>query len=1163
MTNGLKQAWGESEALRRIEAERAARTGRLDLGGLGLERLPPALFELTWLWGLNLGRWSVDARGQPTWTHSDANHLTALPGELGRLADLRRLIVDDNPLIDLGAVQQLRALQHLDCARTGVVELGPLAGLSALQTLDCSHTRVVELRPLAGLSALQTLNCSGTGVVELGPLAGLSALQTLDCSRTGVVELRPLAGLSALQTLNCAATGVVELGPLAALSALQTLYFALTGVVELEPLAGLSALQTLDCSDTGVVELGPLAGLSALQTLNCSFTGVVELGPLAELLALQTLDCWGTGVVALGPLAGLSALQTLDCSHTRVVELRPLAGLSALQTLNCSGTGVVELGPLAGLSALQTLDCSETGVVELGPLAGLTALQSLDCSQTGVVELGPLVGLSALQRLGCSDTGVVELPRGLVDSPSLTDLYLYDTRIRELPPEVLSQWAGENCLPRIRAHLADLDAGAEPLRTTKLIVLGNGRVGKTQLCRRLRGMAYDAQVPSTHGITLASTPFGDDGEMLNLWDFGGQDIYHGAHALFMRTRAVFVIAWHPDFEASPTHVHEGMTFENRRLAYWLAFVQAMGAAGSPVIAVQCQAEVHKQAARTLPADPALLDALGVMSVAYSARTDRGRGGLDDAITDAIAMLRQRDGLASIGIGRARVVERLMAWRAEDEPRPPAERQHRTMTTAAFAELCETIGGVSSPAALLHYLHHCGLVYHDPDFFAGQVLLDLTWALDAIYAVFDRHTAWRHLQATHGRFQRAQLAATVWQAHSVEEQRLFLRLMRSCGICFRHGQPSWQPESDDDEYIAPDLLPDETRIADQLAGRWQAQAPTHALTYDYAFLHPGLLRGLMSSIGEAAQGTGVYWRTGLWLYTPSSDSRVRIDCAPTEGHGGRLTVRMQGDDGTLADWLRENIADQHRRYAQPDLAPTLDELPSAARAAAHRPASVEPEVHVDATPPAPAFAPLPPEAFTRPEPDRPHVFISYARDDGTPQAAASARAAAALVVALSARGCNPHIDYTDTQIGDRLSAFMDRLIAGDFIFVILGERYLRSEYCMHELFGIWQRTQRDPARFLGRVIPILLPGTDISTIEARVTHAEYWHERHEVYQATVSKKSLMVAPEDFVRSKQVAEYRMHIASLLYLLADRLIPRDLAHLEATNFADVIDLVTQPPV
>ncbi len=46
---------GESIARQRIAEEAERRTGFLDLGGLGLTTLPPGLFELRHLRGLNLG----------------------------------------------------------------------------------------------------------------------------------------------------------------------------------------------------------------------------------------------------------------------------------------------------------------------------------------------------------------------------------------------------------------------------------------------------------------------------------------------------------------------------------------------------------------------------------------------------------------------------------------------------------------------------------------------------------------------------------------------------------------------------------------------------------------------------------------------------------------------------------------------------------------------------------------------------------------------------------------------------------------------------------------------------------------------------------------------------------------------------------------------------
>jgi internalin A len=43
-------------------------------------------------------------------------------------------------------------------------------------------------------------------------------------------------------------------------------------------------------------------------------------------------------------------------------------------------------------------------------------------------------------------------------------------------------------------------------------VLGNGGVGKTQLCRHLAAEAFDPTVPSTHGIALRTITPASDGD---------------------------------------------------------------------------------------------------------------------------------------------------------------------------------------------------------------------------------------------------------------------------------------------------------------------------------------------------------------------------------------------------------------------------------------------------------------------------------------------------------------------------------------------------------------------------------------------------------------------------------------------------------------------------
>ena len=286
-----------------------------------------------------------------------------------------------------------------------------------------------------------------------------------------------------------------------------------------------------------------------LQTVNCSETKVSDLAPLAGLAALQTLYCWQTPVADLAPLAGLAALQTLNfAARTQVADLAPLAGLAALQTLYCSGTPVADLAPSPASPRCKRSFAPNFPSPPPPP-------------STKVSDLAPLAGLGKLRKLNCSMCRLTVFPMMIMTATSLEELILYDFRLPDTPAEVLSQSAGENCLASLRAHFHDLESGSVATTDVKLIVLGNGRVGKTQFCRRLRGEDYDETIDSTHGIVVTSAALparnGEDAVRLHIWDFGGQDIYHGTHALFARSSAVFALIWAPVMEDRRTHRRKG------------------------------------------------------------------------------------------------------------------------------------------------------------------------------------------------------------------------------------------------------------------------------------------------------------------------------------------------------------------------------------------------------------------------------------------------------------------------------------------------------------------------------------------------------------------------------------------------------------------------------
>ena len=892
-----------------------------------------------------------------------------------------------------------------------------------------------------------------------------------------------------------------------------------------------------NAAEGALARLKELPNLRALSLNSCRLE---SLRDLASLTSLQDLNCGGTQVSDLGPLAGLTSLQKLECSICKVSDLAPLEGLVNLQCLSCGFTNVGDLGPLAGLVNLQVLVCPETEVSELGPLAGLIDLKLLNVAKTGVCDLGPLAGLTTIRELHLSRCRLADFPRWLLERESLKQLYLWQTEIPGVPAAVLSPLPSDNCLDSLRAHVRDLEAGAVPVPDVKLLVLGNGRVGKTQLCRRLRGEEYDEGQASTHGIAATRAPLsaaaGAVPTILQFWDFGGQDLYHGTHALFTRANALFLLVWAPAFENTDEVTVDGITFRNQPLAYWVDYVRHLGGKRSAVVVVQTRCEQPQDEAPCPVAEAKLFAAFGfVRMLRYSAQTNRGRAALDEALAEAASWLREQEGIASIGAGRAWVKERLEALREADAQVPPAERQHRTVSQEDFQRLCAEAGGVSSPPHLLEYLHNAGIVFYRPGLFHDQVILDQGWALDAIYAVFHREKCYRLIRRFHGRFTRSDLAEWVWGEHSDEEQKLFLSMMLSCGICFEHRKAAQGLEA---EYIAPELLPARAEVSLELQQKWDADAGTEEARFDYALLHPGLIRSIIARIGSAAGIAADYWQGGVYVYETGTGSRGMIEAESLGGWRGHVVVRTQR--GRAADLLQRlcKLVEAENRSAG-----VTPQCVTGAAAGGR-----ETRLREAAEEAAPASM-----TFAQERSPQPEWCVSYAWGDKTPEGLERERIVDEFCLAAEKSGKKIIRDKTEMRVGDSLVQFMQRIGRADRVFVILSDKYLKSPFCMFELSEVWRNCRQEEEEFLGHIRVYTLPCARIWSVEERQAYARHWETRHEVLKTLMQESTSTVGLADFQEFRLARNLYPNVSDILATVADVLQPRDFEDLVKYGFAD----------
>jgi small GTP-binding protein len=583
-----------------------------------------------------------------------------------------------------------------------------------------------------------------------------------------------------------------------------------------------------------------LRSLSKLTYLNLSgiHIGDKDAAALAALNQLTCLKLWDNQIGDMGAasLADLNQLTCLDLWGNQVGDkgAEALASLKQLTSLNLSGNKIGDKGgaALARLTQLTWLDLSKNPVVETTPLATLRQLTSLNLKETKVQDLSPLQpllerGLEAKwQELGAGN-----------------GINVYNCPLIHPPPEIVQQGQAA-----VLNYLREIEAqGEDHLYEAKVLILGDGGAGKTTLLRRLyqTEQPMPAEEESTKGIDIHRHTFTNAAERpfhLNVWDFGGQQIYHATHQFFLTKRSLYILV--DDTRNSSQAVQDD------GFKYWLELIEALSE-GSPVLIFQ-----NEKAGRSKS-----IDAAGIKG-RFANVKDIYRGNLElpeaaEKLAEAIRYHVQQ--LPHVGEA---VPARWLEIRAEladrKQQNPYISRKDYFQIYGRHLELDET-----KALQLSRYLHDLGVFLHfqDDPLLARLVILKNDWATEAVFNVLDDEPT----KARSGYFSRAD-CQRIW-AHSTygDLHPELLALMEKFELCYKLAdQPS-------ETWLAPQLLSPSTPEAVQ---DWP-QPDDLVLTYQYDFLPKGLISRLICRMNRFVRQPERSWRSGACFEHGQSELLARL------------------------------------------------------------------------------------------------------------------------------------------------------------------------------------------------------------------------------------------------------------------------------------------------
>jgi internalin A len=505
----------------------------------------------------------------------------------------------------------------------------------------------------------------------------------------------------------------------------------------------------------------------------------------------------------------------------------------------------------------------------------------LRLSENQIASIPESIGkISNLEDLNVSNNDIQSLPASIQLLSKLNRLDLRGNPI-SIPNVILgSKNPGEN--PSDRETIFNFYFQTQnpddrtPLHEAKLLIVGEGEAGKTTLAKKLQNPDFELEPDqdSTEGIDVIQWEFDQpDGSTFrtNIWDFGGQEIYHQTHQFFLTERSLYLLV-----------VDDRR--ENPNFNYWLNVIRVLSK-NSPVLIIQNEKGNNK----------------------CNLSESKLRGEFSNL--EKFFPLNLASDPEKLQTLKLHIQNRLTQLPEVSKPWPTPwvrirhalENYHQNyISLDEYKSLCRT-NGITNPKEMLDIskaLHELGICLHFQNkahpSLKYQLFLKPEWVTNAIYKVVKNET----IVNQNGCFTTQDLE-TLWSAPEYAEvQDELLELMKKFNLCY---SPIGKP----DTHIAPQLLPIDAPDYTDLDF-----TDSLTLTYHYDFMPKGLIAPFIVGMYRLiAQDQRLVWRNGVIVTDGNAQAEI------IESYYNReIQIRVTGfNKRTLLDQIRQKFRDIHTTY----------------------------------------------------------------------------------------------------------------------------------------------------------------------------------------------------------------------------------------------------------
>ena len=509
------------------------------------------------------------------------------------------------------------------------------------------------------------------------------------------------------------------------------------------------------------------------------------------------------------------------------------------------------------LSQLISLNLKNNKIEKISPqIVRLKSLTALNLSRNNLTSIPPELGdLKEITILNLSGNNLKELPIEIQKLKKLCVLNLTGNPL-SLPPEILDQT--DNPAAILNYYFEHRTGNKLPLNEAKVLLVGQGSVGKTSLVKRLVNNLFDPLENKTEGIDIKNwrIEVNSKNMKLNLWDFGGQEIMHATHQFFLTKRSLYILV-----------INSRQSEEDNRLEYWIKIIESFGS-GAPIIIVGNKSDQHQFD----------LDKKGLKKKYIGIK-----GFIETSCVSGYGIKELKEKI-KIEINNLEHVhdELLETWfRVKDK----LDKMKRNFISyEEYIRLCqnEGIDKEQSQKTLIGFLHDLGIVLNfqdDPRLFDTNVL-NPEWVTNGVYKILNSNVLFQNK----GVLKLDDLSDFLDKKEYPKTKQIFLiDLMRKFELCFKF------EGFNDKRYLIPGLLSKE----EPETGEWNNAI---SFQYHYNVLPVSIISRFIVRMNKFIS-KNTYWRTGVVLKKDTNKSLVKADIEEK-----KISIWIKGQDNSQREFL---------------------------------------------------------------------------------------------------------------------------------------------------------------------------------------------------------------------------------------------------------------------